>query len=88
MFATYQGWLDTLTAILAARITGTFSTPTAVERGTDRRAALREWDEVDAEIARVRGVAKRERQMSRQVELNTTLKALEARRATILARLR
>jgi hypothetical protein len=87
MFATYQGWLDTLTAILAARITGTFSTSTAAERGTDRRAALREWDELDAEIARVRGAAKKERQMSRQVELNTTLKKLEARRASILERL-
>lgn len=88
MFTVYQGWIDALTSVLASRVTGAFSLAVSPELAADRIAALREWDEVDREAGRIRGAAKREKQMARQVELNMQLKAIEARRAAVRERLR
>jgi hypothetical protein len=83
----YQGWLDTLLALEAARVAGAFSILPDADRRAARREALADCARLDVEIARVRAAAKRERQMARQVVLNQELKRAEAARAAALTRL-
>lgn len=87
LYQLYQGWIDTLLALLAARATGRFAVATAPAQAATRREALRECARLDAEIARLRSVAAKERQLPRQVALNLELKRAEAARAAALARL-
>jgi hypothetical protein len=87
LFALYQGWIDTLLAFHAARRTNAFTIPDGASAKAARREALGECERLEAEIARLRAVAAKERQMPRQVELNLELKRLEAARAAALARL-
>ena len=81
LHALYQGWIDTLLALRAARVTGTFAVAVSVEHAALRRVALQECARLDAEIARLRATAAKEKQMSRRVELNLQLKQLESRLA-------
>lgn len=83
----YQGWIDTLVALQAARLTGVFAIAADAERAADRRDALRECVRLDGEIARLRATAMREKQMSRRVEINLALKRVEAARAAAQAKL-
>lgn len=76
--ALYQGWIDTLLALQAARVTGTFAVPTNAGQAEQRREALQESARLDKEIARLRANAAKEKQMSRRVDLNLELKRLEA----------
>jgi hypothetical protein len=87
LHALYQGWIDTLLALHAARVTGAFVVASNAEQAAARRDALRECARLDAEIARLRGAAAKEKQMSRQVELNLELKRVEAARAVARANL-
>jgi hypothetical protein len=87
LFALYQGWIDTLLALRAARVTGTFAVAASAEHAAARRDALRECTRLDAEIARVRAAAAKEKQMARQVELNLELKRVEALLAAARERL-
>ncbi|MCX5968934.1 MAG: DUF4391 domain-containing protein [Cyanobacteria bacterium] len=85
--ALYQGWLDTLLTLQAARVTGAFAmTPNAVQ-AQHRREALQESARLDKEIARLRANAAKEKQMSRRVDLNLELKRLEAALAAAHANL-
>lgn len=84
----YQGWLDALLALQAARRTGRFALPSTPEARAERLAALRDCGRLDAEAARLRAVATREKQVPRQVELNLELQRVEAARAAALTRLR
>lgn len=74
--ALYQGWIGTLTALLAARLTGSCVADGNAEYAVERHDALRECARLDAEIARLRAAAARERQIPRRVELNLELKRL------------
>jgi hypothetical protein len=87
LHALYQGWLDTLTALQAARVAGTFALAATAERAAVRRDALREYARLEAEIARLRATAAKEKQMSRRVELNLELKRVEAAQAAARANL-
>jgi hypothetical protein len=87
LFRLYQGWIDAVHALLAAQLTGRFSLPGSLAHAVARREALREAARLDAEIARLRATAAKERQVSRQVELNLALKRAEAARASALTRL-
>lgn len=78
LLALYQGWLDTLLALQAARVTGVFSLATNHEHATLRRDALRECTRLDTEITSLRAAAGKEKQMARRVELNLELKRVEA----------
>jgi hypothetical protein len=82
--ALYRGWLDVLTAVRAAGETGSFTLKTDP---LARRAALDELSRLDAEVARVRGLAERERQTARLVDLNLELQRLQTARAAALQRL-
>jgi hypothetical protein len=87
LYLLYQGLIDTLLALLAARVTGLFAVATSPDQAATRREALRECARLDTEIARLRAVAAKEKQVPRQVALNLELKRAEAARAAALARL-
>ena len=87
LYALYQGWMDTLLALQAARRTATFNLPDSADRRIARGEALADCERLEAEIARLRAGAAKEKQMPRQVELNLELKRLEAERAAALAKL-
>lgn len=78
--ALYQGWMDCLTAWQAAQITGTFTTSRSPTDAAARRVAILRCSELDAQIARLRSAAKKERQMARQVDINLEIKTLQAER--------
>jgi len=83
----YQGWIDTLLALLAARITGRFAAAASPDHAAARREALRECSRLDAAIARLRAAAAREKQVPKQVALNMELKRAESARGAVLATL-
>jgi len=87
LLALYQGWFDTLIALEAARLSGGFAILDVPEHKAARREALGECVRLEAELARLRSAAAREKQISRQVELNLELKGVESARAEALARL-
>lgn len=87
LHALYQGWIDTLQALQAARITGTFTTAPSPEQIALRRAALQECARLNAEITRLRAAAAKEKQMSKRVDLNLELKRVEAALAAARANL-
>ncbi|OGV66134.1 MAG: hypothetical protein A3K19_19705 [Lentisphaerae bacterium RIFOXYB12_FULL_65_16] len=87
LHALYQGWIDTMTALHTARLTGTFVAGRTGEHAAQCRADLREIARLDAEIVRLRAAAGREKQIPRQVELNLELKRVEAARNAARARL-
>jgi Domain of unknown function (DUF4391) len=87
LHALYQGWIDTLLALRAARVTGAFVVAADAEHAAVRRDALQECARLDGEIARLRAAAAREKQMSRRVELNLELKRVESAQAAARANL-
>jgi len=87
MYALYQGWVDTVLALQAARRTGVFAPPGSPDSAATRREALQECARLEAEIARLRSAAAKEKQMARQLELTLELKRVEAAKAEALARL-
>ncbi|MEK7717382.1 MAG: DUF4391 domain-containing protein [Pseudomonadota bacterium] len=87
LHALYQGWIDTLLALHAARVTGAFAVAANAEHAAVRRDALQECARLDGEIARLRATAAKEKQMARRVELNLELKRVEAAQAAARANL-
>jgi hypothetical protein len=87
LFALYQGWMDALIALLAARLTGVFKPAESPAKAAARQRALCEYARLDAEITRLRAAAAKERQVARQVELNLELKRVERERAAALEKL-
>ena len=75
--ALYQGWLDTLTACQAAQITGAFTRSETEEQAALRRAALQDYQRLEAEGARLRSLAANEKQLARRVEMNIELQRLQ-----------
>lgn len=78
MFALYQGWMDTVVALLAAQVTGTFTVALSPEVAASRRAALTDCERLEVQMARLRAAAGKERQVARQVEFNLELRRLHA----------
>jgi hypothetical protein len=79
LFALYQGWMDTILALLAARVTEAFAAAESPEHAAARRSALVECARLDAQMAGLRAAAAKETQLARQVELNLELKSLQAK---------
>lgn len=78
MQALYQGWVDTLLALQAARVTGEFAIPATREQAEARAEALQEYTRLGAEMERLRGAAAREVQIARRVDVNLEIKRLQA----------
>ena len=87
LYALYQGWMNVLVALQSAGATGIFRLPESPEWAAARQEALRECARLDAEIARLRAAAAKERQVARQVTLNLELKNLETVRQVAAAKL-
>lgn len=87
LFALYQGWIETVVALLAAQVTGTFAMVAAPEMAVARRTALAECERLDAQLAKLRAAAGKERQVARQVELNLEIKRLQAEHSAARAKL-
>ena len=83
----YQGWLDRLPALEAARITGVFLLSPDREAADARRTTLREIARLDGEMTDLRGQAEKESQLNRRVELNLAIRRLDAERTRHLDRL-
>jgi hypothetical protein len=78
LHALYQGWVDCVQALLVARLTGNYQPPTTPEQAAARQQALADCERLEAEVSRLRAQALREKQLARQVELNLTLKRVQA----------
>lgn len=70
LFALYAGWIARIEAINAARLTGAFTATNDQEAIDRRRAALDAHVRIAKEIDGLRAKAKREKQLSRRVDLN------------------
>ena len=79
LFALYQGWLDRLAALEAARITGTFAAPDSEGRSSALRESLDTHARLRRDLAVLRAQAEKEKQLNRRVELNLEIKRLEAK---------
>jgi hypothetical protein len=78
LMALYQGWWDCLTALQAARYTGTFKVTDNPAEAAARRSALCECQRLEREAVRLRIQAGKEKQMAKQVDLNLALKRVQA----------
>lgn len=83
LFALYQGWLDRVAALAAARVTGTFAVPGSADDAAARRAALRAYQDAVREAAGLRARAERETQVGRRAELNVEIRRLRGRIAEL-----
>lgn len=83
LYSLYQGWIDCVQALLAARLTGSYRTAATQEQSEARRQALADYERLEEEIIRLRGQAVKEKQMARQVEINLQLQGLLAERRRI-----
>ncbi|HQU07320.1 MAG: hypothetical protein B7X47_05220 [Ferrovum sp. 34-44-207] len=81
LFGLYQGWMDSVQALLVARLTGTFKAADSPEQTAARRQALQECERLELEATRLRTQAAKEKQLARQVELNLALKRVQAQLA-------
>jgi hypothetical protein len=82
LFELYQGWIDRVAGLEAARITGSFAPPDSPERASALRDGLDSHARLQREIATLRAQAEKEKQINRRVELNLEIKRLEAKLAT------
>lgn len=78
LMAFYQGWVDTVIAAHAARVTGHFVVAVTSDRAASRRAALREYELLEQEAARLRALAAKESQIAKRVEYNLALQKVQA----------
>jgi hypothetical protein len=85
--ALYQGWLDTVIALHAADITGTFVKSPTPQHAESRRVALHECQRLEAEITRLRTDAAKDKQIPRQVEMNLAINRLVVQQAAIIRNL-
>jgi len=79
LYTLYQGWMDMLLALEAARITGTFRVAGSTEESEARREALMACVQLEKGINSMRAAARKEKQVAKLVALNLELKQLEAR---------
>ena len=83
----YQGWVDRVEALNAARITGEFTIPASSTDAEERSAALRDYWHLETRIAEMHAAAEKEKQIARKVEINLELTRLRADRKTTRAKL-
>lgn len=83
LYALYQGWMDSLEALLAARLTGSFKDVENPEQAAARRQGLQDCQRLELEAVSLRAKAAKEKQLARQVELNLALKRVQAQLAAV-----
>ena len=84
LYALYQGWIDTVQALDAALVTGEFTMPTSAAAAAERAAAIDEYRRLEAQIAQLQAMARKEKQLSKRVAMNLQRAELRKnRRATV-----
>lgn len=78
LFALYAGWIARIEAVNAARLTGAFAATDNQEAIDRRRDALDAHARLTKEIEGLRAKARREKQLSRRVDLNLEIQRREA----------
>jgi len=78
LFEFYQSWIDRIEAYAASAVTGVYEPEIDGGRSAIRREALADYERISKEIAQLRQLASKERQVSRRVEANLKLKQLES----------
>lgn len=78
LFDFYQAWMERIEAYAASGLTGVYDTAVDTGKSAIRREALADYGRISKEIAQLRQLASRERQLSRRVEANLKLKQLES----------
>ena len=76
LYALYQGWMDSLLALQAARLSGAFQLADSPEHAAARRAALRQCSDLQTRINSLRLAVVKEKQMARQVAINLDINKL------------
>jgi hypothetical protein len=88
LFALYQGLIERLQALLVGRLTGAFALPATPASVDLRRDGLRRYDAVAREVASMRRLGLREKQVQRRVELSIGIRRLEGDLEGIVAAMR
>ncbi|EPD2103142.1 DUF4391 domain-containing protein [Pseudomonas aeruginosa] len=78
LHALYQGWIECVQSLHAARRTGSYQAAATPEQAAARRQALADCQRLEGEISRLRTQAAKEKQLARQVEMNLALKRIQA----------
>ena len=73
LFAFYQGWLSCIQAARVAVISGQYAPALTLKGQEEQRAALNEYERIDAEITDLASQAKKEKQVAKLVALNERL---------------
>lgn len=81
LYMLYQGWEARIIALDAAGVSGHFTLPETPERAAAQLAAMIAHRSLQRELTALRTQAEHERQLNRRVELNLTIKRLEAQLA-------
>lgn len=82
LYALYQGWLDGIVAFTASSITGRFIRSESAEQTGEMRERIAAHNQILGELAALRTLAGKEKQMNRLVELNLKIKRLESKLAS------
>ncbi|MFN9822361.1 MAG: DUF4391 domain-containing protein, partial [Akkermansiaceae bacterium] len=82
--ALYQSWIDRLTALRVASVTGSYPLDFSSPQAITVNDALNERDLILRDIANLRSRAAKEKQISRRVELNIEIKRLDTSLTKIL----
>ncbi len=88
LYALYQGWMNTLIALQTAFVTGVFAVSSSREGAVERHKAVQEVKKLRVEIARLKAIAIKEKQLAQQVELNLAIKRLAGEETKMLGLLR
>lgn len=87
MKALYQGWIECVQALHAARQTGKYRVAETPAQAAARQQALADCWRLEGEIGRLRVEAGKETQLARQVELNLSLRRIQAELASARVKL-
>ena len=87
LFQVYQGWIDTVRALLVAQLKGCFLRASTKAHAADRAALLEDCNRLSSTMAKLRMEAAKERRLSRQVELNLELQRIQDAHSKLLERL-
>lgn len=88
LHALYQGWLERLTALTTARLTGTYVLPATEQEDAARREALSAHEELTKKLAALRTLAAKEKQLNRRVELNLEIRNTQKSLDDLIAQLK
>ena len=87
LLSLYQGWIDAVQALRAARVTSVFKIPDSRAEVVDRASALQEYGLLESKISELSAAGAREKQIPRLAEINLELKRLRADRDAARAKL-